>query len=152
MGRGLLLLVLAGCSSPIPTYVEDDPALVAATEQAVEDLEQYLGPTFDVRPVKAPPLHMFVNPRGGISVRLVPTPRPRKGDSRGVGFRYGYQWALVRVSKAGLLPGVVAHELCHALGLQHHPDPGNLMYPHHPEAWNLDWDQVEKLRRRADLL
>lgn len=149
-----LALLLVGCGRPIPVYVEDDPELVAATEQAIEDLETYLGPTFDLREVAAPTLRMLTNPRGGIAIRIVPRPRPLAHAERsGTTVRGGYRYSAIRVSPTYKgRSATIAHELCHALGLLHVDDRGNLMYGHSPAQWHLTWDQVEKLQRRADLL
>jgi hypothetical protein len=42
----------------------------------------------------------------------------------------------------------IAHELCHAAGLEHHPDPGNLMHErsNNGDAWTLTEEQVDQLR------
>lgn len=145
-GLALVLAALVGCQGPIPVYVEDQPELVATTTQAVEDLERWLGPTFEVRPGRTPRLKVLANPRGGIAVISGSLPSGRDGRTAPIGHQ-----GFIRVN-GGATPATVAHEIVHALGLiAHHDGPENLMHHESPEQWELTDDQVEDLHRRAAL-
>ena len=149
----IALLFVTGCGTQLPLYVEDNPELVDATEQAVEDLEQYLGAgTFDIRRVPQPAWRMLANPRGGIAVRVVDRISPRDQHA-GQSLRTAWQWTVVRIKDPdGILPNVIAHELGHSLALGHSDEPGNLMNTPTPPDWHLTEDQADRMQMALDLL